>query len=431
VRICISDYSGHPFQIQLSRELACRGHDVLHLHFMEFQTPKGRLQLKTNDPPSLAIEAISLGQPFAKYAYIKRRYQEIEVGRRFASRIAAFAPDLVVGCNLPIDALAKVSGSCRRKNLPFIFWQQDIYSAAIRKILKRKLGFLGQCVGHWYQLLERRAATNSAAVITIADDFRYVLEKEFRVPSTNIHVIENWAPLDEITPRAKDNFWARSHGLADRQVILYTGTLGLKHDPRQILALAEALRERPKTSIVVVSEGPAAAWLFERKAFLKLENLTLLPFQGIDVYADVLGSADILVSLLEADAGNFSVPSKVLSYMCAERAIVLSAPPNNLASRLIERSGSGIVVPAGDADRFIKATVSLLNDSNFRAQCARRARQYAEVSFNIGAICDRFESIFYFAKKGHHLTKVPAFGAVSETAGVISNNVTRKSPTST
>ncbi len=30
MRILVHDYSGHPFQAQLSRELARRGHDVVH-----------------------------------------------------------------------------------------------------------------------------------------------------------------------------------------------------------------------------------------------------------------------------------------------------------------------------------------------------------------------------------------------------------------
>jgi len=30
MRIGIHDFSGHPFQVQLSRELASRGHEVVH-----------------------------------------------------------------------------------------------------------------------------------------------------------------------------------------------------------------------------------------------------------------------------------------------------------------------------------------------------------------------------------------------------------------
>ena len=43
LRIAVHDYSGHPFQVQLSRALAERGHEVLHLYSTRFQTPRGPL----------------------------------------------------------------------------------------------------------------------------------------------------------------------------------------------------------------------------------------------------------------------------------------------------------------------------------------------------------------------------------------------------
>ena len=55
LRICIVDYAGHPFQVQLSREFARRGHHVLHLHFGQAQTPKGRLSVSKEDADTLSI----------------------------------------------------------------------------------------------------------------------------------------------------------------------------------------------------------------------------------------------------------------------------------------------------------------------------------------------------------------------------------------
>jgi colanic acid biosynthesis glycosyl transferase WcaI len=201
LRVLICDYSGHPFQVQLSRGLARRGHDILHLHFDGFQTPKGRLHGDPRDPPNLVIAPISLDQPFAKYALIRRRTQEIEIGRRIALRIAAHAPDVVMACNLPLDALDQVIRACRARDLPFVFWQQDIYSMAIGRILARRFGWLGRAAGLYYHRMEARALAASTAIVVIADDFVIALERDFGIPREKIHVIENWAPLDEIMER--------------------------------------------------------------------------------------------------------------------------------------------------------------------------------------------------------------------------------------
>ena len=51
MRIIVHDYVGHPFQVQLSRELARRGHEVLHLYCSSFVTPRGELTRRDDDPP--------------------------------------------------------------------------------------------------------------------------------------------------------------------------------------------------------------------------------------------------------------------------------------------------------------------------------------------------------------------------------------------
>src|ERR1043166_8597871 len=108
MRICIADYVGHPFQVQLSRELARRGHDLLHLHFGQAETPKGRLSLAANDPSTLTISAISLNRPFKKHSYWQRWWQERALGHLFAEKILGFRPHIVVTANMPLDILDRV-----------------------------------------------------------------------------------------------------------------------------------------------------------------------------------------------------------------------------------------------------------------------------------------------------------------------------------
>ena len=389
MRIALCDYSGHPFQAQLSRELARRGHDVLHLHFAEFQTPKGRLEREANDPACFAVEPVSIGRNFSKQSLVRRRFDEIEVGRRFAARLDVFAPDIVIGCNLPLDALSEVIGSCRRLGRRFVFWQQDIYSLAIRNLLRKRLGWAGGLVARYYRRMERRALELSDAVVVISPDFPDVLAREFNLDLDHVHVVENWAPLDEITPLAKDNEWTRAQALGGRKLVLYTGTLGMKHNPALLLSLARALESRGDAVLVVTSEGPAADWLSREGA--RCRALRVLPFQPYAMYPKVLAGGDVLVSILEPDAGIFSVPSKVLSYMCAGRAIVLYAPQENLASRLLTRSGAGYAV--SDASTFSDRVIALLDEPLAASSAGNAARRYAEENFQIRAIAEKFETV--------------------------------------
>jgi colanic acid biosynthesis glycosyl transferase WcaI len=393
MRIVVADYSGHPFQVQLSRELARRGHVVLHLHFGEFQTPKGRLKVENADPATLRIEAISIGRPFAKHNLFKRRFQEVQVGKGFAARILAFRPDAVISSNLPLDTIDEVEKACCRDGIKFIFWQQDIYSVAIERLLSARFGFVGRQIGHLYKAKEKRVLQASDAVVAISEDFVGILRKVFQLSGGKVHVIENWAPLDDITPKPKDNGWSRLHKLADKEVVLYTGTLGMKHDPGTLVSVATSLQSKPNARMVVISEGPAADWLQAVKRERRLAMLEVLPFQPFSVYPEVLGTANVLLSVLDADSGVFSVPSKILSYLCAGRAIVLSGPRENLAARTLEATGAGITVSPDEPQQLVTAVSGLLNDAEACRRAGIKGRAYAEKAFDIGVKADRFEAV--------------------------------------
>lgn len=392
MRIVVCDYSGHPFQIELSRCLAKRGHAVLHLHFAEFQTPKGEVDMRAGDAPDFAIEAVALGEPFAKDRFARRLFQEIRIGRRIAERAMLFRPDLVVGCNMPLDAQQELRQACARKRVAFVFWLQDIYSAAISHYLRERLGIVGGLIGGRYQRLEQALLRSSHAVIAISDRFLPRLNV-WGVDLDRVTVLRNWASLSEIQPVAKDNDWARRHGLENRIVALYTGTLGLKHNPAILLDLARAGADQ-RLQVVVASEGKAAQWLAQTAASEAVGNLTVLPFQPMKQYHQVLGTGDILLAILGAEAASFSVPSKILSYLTAGKPIVAAITEDNDAARTITAAGAGRVIPPDDGGAFVDAVLGLAGDPERRQAMGRNARAFAEAHFAIEAITDRFEAVF-------------------------------------
>jgi putative colanic acid biosynthesis glycosyltransferase WcaI len=391
-RIVIHDYAGHPFQVHLSRELSRRGYDVLHLHCPSYHSGKGALEKRPDDPDSLAIEGVLLREPFRKYSSVKRPQQEREYAQLLVRRIDAFDPDLVLSSNTPLLSQWRLISHCQRRGIRFVFWQQDINSIAITRALRSRLPFVGGPISRAFVALERRLVRRSDAIVVISEDFEPTLHAWGVAPS-RIQVVHNWAPVEELPVRPRDNAWARRHDLVDKRVALYSGTLGLKHNPQLLLALAAAFRAEPDVRVVVVSEGEAADWLRRQAREQGLEQLLVLPFQPYSELPDVLASGDVLVVLLEADAAVFSVPSKVLSYHCARRALLAAVPEGNLAARTIKRARSGIVVDPRNVEELVDATRRLLADPEQREAMAARARNYADANFDIGLIADRFEGM--------------------------------------
>lgn len=392
MRIVICDYAGHPFQVELSRALADRGHSVLHLHFADLRAPKGDLTVLPGDSPNFHVEGIQTGMRFDKGRFLRRRYLEGRVGQLMASRAIEFAPDVVVGCNMPLDAQKKLHKACDTRGVAFVFWLQDIVSKATYHFLSEKMGVLGRIIGRHYTRLEASLLKSSAAIVAISDKFLQPLE-QWGIDSEKIRVVPNWAPLSQISPVEKDNTWTRRHGLGDGLVALYSGTLGLKHDPALLLGLARAGAEFG-LKVVVVSEGAGAEWLELRRREAALDNLVLLPFQPMEVYSEVLGASDILLAMIGREAAGFSVPSKILSYLAAGRPIVASIPANNDAAITLRAAEAGLVVEPGDETAFDDAVLRLAADAEERRRLGRNARHFAARSFAVDAKAAQFEETF-------------------------------------
>jgi glycosyltransferase involved in cell wall biosynthesis len=391
MRILLHDCSGHPFQVQLSRSLAARGHEVRHLYCSSFTAAHGDLSARPDDPDGFSVAPIDLGASFDKYTYHRRLAQEVTYGRRLVDAASAYGPDVMISCNDPLFTKAIGARWCRKTSTPWVFWLQDFFSSGMAEAATDAFGIVGRAPGAAFRRVEARLLRTADHVVAITEDFTPTLGR-WNVPSERTTVVENWAPIEDLPVRPKANAWATRHGLDDKVVFLYAGTLGKKHDPAILTDLATEMRHRQDVRVVVCSEGPRIDELKERVAELQLDNIVILPFQPFDELPDVLGAADVLLVILEAAAGRFSVPSKVLTSLCAGRPILGAMPRENLAAITIARSQAGTVVEPDDRAAFLAAAHSLL-DPTTRASMGAAARSYAERTFAIGPVTDRFESI--------------------------------------
>lgn len=395
MKILVHDYAGHPFQVQLSRELARRGHEVRHAYAGALQTPRGELQRRDDDPQGFDSVEVAMDPDYArhKYSFRRRRGMEVGYGKTAGEMIMDWKPEVVLSSNTPTESQAGILAASQAVGARFLFWCQDFYSIAVDKLVRKKIPVVGRFVGSYYKWLDRKQLQASDHIVAITEDFKPIMVDEFGVDPGKVSVISNWAPIGSLPRLEKDNAWARKQGLEDKFVFLYTGTLGMKHNPNLLGALAERFRGDSSVRVVVISEGIGADWLRKEKEARALDNLVLLPYQPFADLPQVLATGDVLTGVLEEDAGIFSVPSKVLTYLCAGKPILLAVPSVNLAARIIREEKAGLTVAPADEEGYLAAAESLHADPGESGAMAGRARAYAERTFDIGAIADQFEEI--------------------------------------
>lgn len=388
MRIVLHDYAGHPFTFRLSQCLESRGHHVLHQYCASCAGPKASFDVTGH--PHLYVDPIVLSKEVVKSKYAEQIKLNFEHGQIAADHISAFHPDVVVmGCT-PLEAVDVIQRECWKLSVPNIFWIQDLIAVAAKKIVAPKLPVVGSMIGDAYIRYEQKLAKRADHCVVISDDFL----PHVGVPAEECTTIENWAVLDEIPVLPKENPWSVRHGLDKTKNLVYSGTIGMKHNPELLVRLAKDYRDRPDVRVVVITSDRSLAWLRNRAEEEKLENMVLLPFQPFADLPYVLASATIQLSILEPSAGVFSVPSKVLSYLCTKRPIVLAVPPKNLSARIVTGNDAGLCVEPLDEEGWSQAVASLIDDTERQERMGKNGRAYAEQTFDIVRIAEKFEALF-------------------------------------
>lgn len=391
MKILLHDYGGYGFVRPLAVELARRGHTVDHVWCGSIvTTPPGDMMHRAGDPDTLSFTRIDLSQPLDKNNYLKRLRQERQYGRLLAEHARKSRPDIMLSGNTPLDAQLQLQGIAKQSGTPFVFWLQDLLGLAATEVLSKKFWLLGRAVGRYYERMEAKLLRQSNSVIAISDRFVPVLQS-YGVTADRVFVQENWGDLAEVQPGVRDNTWSATQNLGSRIRFIYAGNLGKKQNPDLLLELARAVVDGGE--VIVISQGAVADNLQESAAQHGITNFRVLPFQAAADLPNVLAAADVLVALLDASAGVYCVPSKILTYLAAGRPILASLPRENPAFCIIDQTQSGFSVDADSPIKFTDRARLMARDPKLRCEMGIQGRKTAERRFDIAAITNRFEEI--------------------------------------
>ena len=387
--VCLVDYGNYPFLFELATHWPSQRGRLSYLFGMP-QIGRNTAAVNTKDLDSGGVvRAMHVRRTAAADSFLARQRMEAEAARATVEHLTRLNPDLVIGANNPLDVQVRVEKWCRQNRKPFIFWLQDLRGAATRSILQNRIPLFGRLLGQHYARTEHALLRQSAHVIAIAEEFcTEVLSAG--VHPDNISIIPNWAPIARLPLRPRENAWSHANGLSTKRVILYTGNLGMKHNPALLLALCEAVKSSPDIAIAVVADGVGADWLKIQAKQRGLTNLYMQPLVNADVLPDVLGAAELLVVLLEPDASAYSVPSKTWTFLCGGKPLVLAMPEENQAALIVRRIGAGVCSHPRDEVAFVQNCLTMLSASSAeRATIGARGRAFAESNFHLPTISER------------------------------------------
>ena len=303
----------------------------------------------------------------------------VAVGPR-ADVILVFSPPL------PLPWLTAMAGRIRR--MPVVANIQDLFPLEAVELGMLTNGVLIRL----FEAMERQVHRLVTAVTVHSPGNRlHVIERGGR--EERVHVVYNWVDAERICPGARDNGFARQHGLEGRFVVSYAGTMGWAQDMGAVVDAAFRLRDEKEILFLLVGDGVQKEREFARSRELGLENIVWLPMQPWAVYPDVLAASDASLINLHPELHTPVVPSKLLSIMAAARPVIASLPPESDARRILAEAGAGLCVPAGDAQALAAAIRQLHAQPSLAQEMGRRGRTYVEAHFSRQACIDQLEAV--------------------------------------
>ena len=259
-------------------------------------------------------------------------------------------PDVVLCMTDPpvIADLALVLA--RRFDVPLVVVSQDVFpevAVALKRLDNPALVEL-------LRLATRLYLKRADRVVAIGDTMRERLVGK-GAERERIDVIPNWVDTSDLEPKARDNAWAREHGLHDKFVVMHSGNIGHAQDLDTLIRAATFLRDLDDLRIVLIGGGARRDELKELARVLETDRVVFMGYQPREVLADSLSSADVHVVGLAKGLSGYVVPSRLYGVLAVGRPVIAAAEPDSETAQAVERAAAGIVVPPGRPELLARA----------------------------------------------------------------------------
>ena len=300
-------------------------------------------------------------------------------------------PDVMIAETWPLFAVQFAALLARWWRVPFLYYVQDVYPEAAERVgVLTEGSYLAKLCRFW----DSRICRASTRVIVISNSMRDLMTVNRALPDSHFAVIPNWLDAREFAVQPIDNAWRREQDIPSHTfVAMFGGTLGLVSGVEILVDVARLLSDMPDVLIVCVGEGVQKDRMIAHARSLELRNIRFLPFQPRERVPEVQGAANIALLTMQPGYSDASVPSKLISYMAAGRAVICAAPAQAGVAEIVAEAGAGLVTEPGNAMALAQAIRRLAEHPAETAGMGQRARSYFEQHFTLNRAHEQFSEL--------------------------------------
>ena len=237
----------------------------------------------------------------------------------------------------------------------------------------------------------------AAKIICISADLKDHLIRKWNIEESRLTVLPCAADVDAFGPNHNTELVRRGLGLTTEPVLIWVGGFYPWHDLNLLIkSFTLVLQRHPCAKLVLVGDGPTRQSITQQVEKNGLQQSVIMT--GAIAHSrvpEILSIADIAVvpsSPVPASRGGTGTPLKLFEYMAAAKPIIATAVDQ--AAEVIQDGHNGLLVNAGDVNKFVEAIQTLLNDPAERVHLGQNARQQAIEKYSWKAYTRRLQEIY-------------------------------------
>ncbi|HEX4628179.1 MAG TPA: WcaI family glycosyltransferase, partial [Gemmatimonadales bacterium] len=326
------------------------------------------------------------------FSYMPRRWNvrgriahEVSFTLGLVPRATTLRADVWVVVSPSFAPAVAATALARLRGIPVAVHLQDLQpdAAAHLGMIRNSLVLGGL---YWAE----RWLYRQAALVSALDDAMRARIVAKGVPPDRVVVFPNWVDLDLAAPAGRGRAFRVEHGFGDQFLVVYSGSMGVKHGLELILNVAAVAVEDPGVRFVLIGDGAARDDLARAARERQLANVTFLPVQPVERFPGVIAASDVSLIPQRPEVRDLVLPSKVLRVLAGGSPIVAAAHPDSGLAHALRQAGAGLVVPRDDPRVVWEAIQQLKANPERRATMGDRGRAYAAAHFARPTVLGRY-----------------------------------------
>lgn len=262
---------------------------------------------------------------------------------------------------------------------PFILEIRDIWPESIVTVgALEKTSLLVRVL----EVLEKWMYRSANHIVTVGNGYRDNILSKVDV-ADRISVVTNGVDLDVFSPQEPSETFRKEHGLEDRFVCSYVGTIGMAHGLGVVVRAAKMLKSLGREDFVFCLVGDGAHRERLETDVLESNLGEMIRFTGRLPKAEmpmVLASSDcLLIHLKKTDLFATVIPSKIFEAMAMERPLIMGVQGES--ADIVKDSGAGIGMESDNEQQLVDAVLKLKDDDDLRNRLCVNGRKFVGQHF--------------------------------------------------